>query len=709
MRCTLLTALESTRKPRNNHNATDYQSYTVLDKIKGVVSNNVIKGEEANYLKKLKKLVLRKHVRVDRSELHLLWWNLQPRFIVVQGTTPFRSQQLFSLSHTPHSQCPTTAGPEVQQLHLRNLNTLEQFALDNNTNLAPWTLFSTNVADCSSLSLLSLVKLQGVANTPNSLMNQSMLWQIVLALATTLSQAFVYPFLLARTWRGNNPCKGWSFITCDIQDKIITVNLTKLNLNGTISPAFANLTDLQQLYLSGNNLKGSIPESLTTLSQLKILDVSHNNLSEAIPRFSQGITLNTSNNFFLITAHSPHPSPLPLSTKLGIAASSVVGVLVIFGVIIFIRRKRFNLVEKIMLRRERKHGDHYFENLIESYGSLTLKRYTYKEIKRMTNSFKEKLGEGGYGIVYKASLANNGQQVAVKILKESKGSVKEFVDEVFIISRTSHVNIVSLVGFCYDNNKRALVYEFIHNDSLDKFTCRKDSSSTTHDLDWNTLYQISIGIARGLEYLHRGCNTRILHLDIKPQNILLDEHFRSKIADFGLAKICKKDQSIVSIAGTRGTPGYIAPEVFSRAYGEVSHKSDVYSYGMLVLEIIGGRRNYYENVESQAGQICFPDWIYKDLEQGNIPTKCLPHREEENDIAKKMTLVSLWCIQPDPLNRPSISKVIDMLEGSVDSIPYPPKSDLFSSERLISQCTDVSSSNRYETSSTTEEILSEKR
>ncbi|MED6120982.1 hypothetical protein PIB30_025759 [Stylosanthes scabra] len=296
-----------------------------------------------------------------------------------------------------------------------------------------------------------------------------------------------------------------------------------------------------------------------------------------------------------------------------------------------------------MLRREREHGDQYFENLIESYGSLSLKR-------------------------------------------------------------TSHVNIVSLLGFCYDKNKRALVYEFMQNDSLDKFTYRKDSSSTTHNLEWNTLYQISMGIARGLEYLHRGCNTRILYLDIKSQNILLDEHFHPKIADFGLAKICKKDQSVVSIIGTRGTPGYIAPEVFSRAYGEVSHRSDVYSYGMLILEIIGGRQNYHESIESQANEICFPDWIYKDLEQGNIPTKCLPQKEEENDIVMKMTLVSLWCIQPNPLNRPSIGEVIDMLEGPVNSIPYPPKPNLFSSdERFTPQYIDISSSIRYETSSTTTE------
>ncbi|MED6186721.1 hypothetical protein PIB30_069475 [Stylosanthes scabra] len=590
---------------------------------------------------------------------------------------------------------------------LVNLPLLEEVSLDKNWLQGPMPAFNKNVKASLEGNGFCLNHPGPCDNTVTTLLQ--------------VADAFRYPLLLARTWRGNNPCKSWSFITCDIQGKIRTLNLTNRNLNGTISPAFANLTDLRELYLGGSNLTDSIPESLTTLSQLKILDVSNNNLSGSVPRFSPNTIVNTANNSFLLwSSPSPKASPPPPSTnkasptasnttrhlwiKLGAgAAGSVVGIIVIFGVIVFNNKRRFSLAQKIISRRKRKQVDHYVEDLIKSYSSLSLKRYTYKEVKKMTKSFSEKLGEGGYGIVYKASLAD-GQLVAVKILKESKGTVEEFIDEVFIISRTSHVNIVSLLGFCYEKNKRALIYEFMHNDSLHKFSYRKESANNLCNLEWSTLYQISIGIARGLEYLHRGCNTRILHLDIKPQNILLDEYFRPKIADFGLAKICKKDQSIVSILGTRGTPGYIAPEVFSRTYGGVSQKSDVYSYGMLILEIIGGRENYRENEGSHTSEI-FPDWIYKDLEQGNVPTRCLPIREEENDMVMKMTLVSLWCIQPNPLDRPSISKIIDMLEGPLESIPYPPKPVLFSPERLISQYSDISYGMEHETSSTTVEDL----
>ncbi|CAJ2651469.1 unnamed protein product [Trifolium pratense] len=152
------------------------------------------------------------------------------------------------------------------------------------------------------------------------------------------------------------------------------------------------------------------------------------------------------------------------------------------------------------------------------------------------------------------------------------------------------------------------------------------------------MYQIAIGIARGLEYLHRGCVSRILHLDIKPQNILLDENFCPKIFDFGLAKIYQRNDSVVSILGTRGTIGYIAPEVFSRTYGGVSHKSGVYSYDMSILEMIGGRKNY-DIGGSCTSKMSFLDWIYKDLEQGNNLENCLANSEEENDMVRQITML----------------------------------------------------------------------
>ncbi|KAL4316840.1 hypothetical protein AHAS_Ahas15G0325300 [Arachis hypogaea] len=290
----------------------------------------------------------------------------------------------------------------------------------------------------------------------------------------------------------------------------------------------------------------------------------------------------------------------------------------------------------------------------------------------MTNSFKVKLGQGGFGAVYKGKL-RNGSDVAVKILNQSKGNGEDFINEVASISRTSHVNVVTLLGFCLDGHKKVLIYEFMSNGSLDKFIYKKEPKNTPL-LSWDNLYQISIGIARGLEYLHRGCNIRILHFDIKPHNILLDENFCPKISDFGLAKLCPRKESHISMSETRGTIGYIAPEMWNRYFDRVSHKSDVYSYGMMLLEMVGMKEKNIIAETSQTSEMYFPDWIYKSLEQG---TQVGPKDEElsmeENDVVKKMTVVGLWCIQPIPSDRPTMSKVVEMLEGSMNSLEIPPR------------------------------------
>nr|XP_023875341.1 rust resistance kinase Lr10-like [Quercus suber] len=184
------------------------------------------------------------------------------------------------------------------------------------------------------------------------------------------------------------------------------------------------------------------------------------------------------------------------------------------------------------------------EAFIRNHGPLGIRRYNCSNIKKMTNTFKYKLGQGGYGGVYKGKL-KDGHFVAVKVLKESKGNGEEFLNEVASISRTSHVNIVTLMGFCLEYSKRALIYEFIPNRSLEKFIYKDFSTNVDHQLAWETSYKIAVGISRGLEYLHRGCNTRILHFDIKPHNILLDENICTKISDFGLAKICSREESII--------------------------------------------------------------------------------------------------------------------------------------------------------------------
>ncbi|KFK34963.1 hypothetical protein AALP_AA5G216700 [Arabis alpina] len=302
---------------------------------------------------------------------------------------------------------------------------------------------------------------------------------------------------------------------------------------------------------------------------------------------------------------------------------------------------------------------------------VMLKKYSYARVKKMTNSFSHVLGRGGFGTVYKGKLPDGGRDVAVKILKEAKGNGKEFINEVASMSRTSHVNIVPLLGFCYEGDKRAIIYEFMPNGSLDKFI----SENMATKLEWEMLYNIALGLSRGLEYLHNRCVSRIVHFDIKPQNILMDKDLCPKISDFGLAKLCKNKDSIISMQDARGTIGYISPEVFSKSFGGVSHKSDVYSYGMVVLEMIGARdKEKVENCVSNNSSIYFPNWIYKDLERGEIMRIFGDEiTQEEEKVAKKMVLVGLWCIQTNPSDRPPMIKVIEMLEGDLEALQVPPK------------------------------------
>ncbi|OEL33787.1 putative receptor-like protein kinase [Dichanthelium oligosanthes] len=220
-------------------------------------------------------------------------------------------------------------------------------------------------------------------------------------------------------------------------------------------------------------------------------------------------------------------------------------------------------------------------------------------------------------------------------------------------------------------SKRALVYDYMPNGSLERFIF-SNHSDDIKSLSWGKLFEIAVGIARGLEYLHRGCNTRIVHFDIKPHNILLDENFCPKISDFGLAKLSVQKESTISIGVARGTVGYIAPEVFSRQFGVVSSKSDVYSYGMMILEMVGSTRNTNDsNWESSSDEFYFPLWIYDNLDQ-----YCLDASEMAKgagELVRKMIVVGLWCVQVMPVGRPSMSQVVEMLESDMKDLQLPSK------------------------------------
>jgi serine/threonine protein kinase len=325
------------------------------------------------------------------------------------------------------------------------------------------------------------------------------------------------------------------------------------------------------------------------------------------------------------------------------------------------------------------------EATLEKFGSMSPKRYTYSEIRKITKSFNQKVGQGGYGSVFKGELMD-GTPVAVKVFKNHESNGVDFTSEVMSIATTSHINIVRLLGFSIKGSKRALIYEFMPNGSLDKHLREIQNSKLSH-VECTRLFEIAVGIARGLEYLHRGCNTRIVHFDIKPHNILLDQDYCPKISDFGLAKFCQPKESILSMSGLRGTIGYIAPEVFSRNFGAVSSKSDVYSYGMMVLEMFGGKQGKMELTDSSSDAY-FPDCVYKCIEQNDI-CSVFGVSDASEEIVRKVTIVGLWCIQMMPHARPTMSAVLDMLDRSIEDLTLPPPLNVSLHPGLVQEATDL--------------------
>ncbi|XP_049379588.1 rust resistance kinase Lr10-like isoform X13 [Solanum stenotomum] len=324
----------------------------------------------------------------------------------------------------------------------------------------------------------------------------------------------------------------------------------------------------------------------------------------------------------------------------------------------------------LVYKFKRRHLSMYdtIEGFLQTQNNFMPIRYNYSNIKRMTRGFKEKLGEGGYGTVYKGKL-QSGRDAAVKMLSKPKADGQDFMNEVATIGRIHHVNVVGLVGYCVEGTKRALVYDFMPNGSLDKYISTSQEGSPL--LSWQRKYDIILGVARGIGYLHRGCDVRILHFDIKPHNILLDENFIPKISDFGLAKLYPPDKSIVTLTAARGTIGYVAPELISRSIGAISYKADVYSFGMLLMEMLDLKRNEVANEENSSQY--FPYNIYDKFNKGKEIVVDEGANDDEKKMARKLSLVALWCIQTNPIQRPSMSKVVEMLEGEVEVLEVPPQ------------------------------------
>ncbi|EEF52194.1 receptor-like protein kinase 7 [Ricinus communis] len=453
--------------------------------------------------------------------------------------------------------------------------------------------------------------------------------------------------------------------TCD---SLTDINIAYNSLSGEIPSSLGSLPSLNSLNLSENHLSGEIPDSLSSL-RLSLLDLTNNRLTGRIP---QSLSIEAYNGSF---AGNSGLCSQTVSTfqrcKPQSGMSKEVRTLIacfIVGAAILV----MSLVYSLHLKKKEKDHDRSLKE--ESWDVKSFHVLTFGE-DEILDSIKEEnvIGKGGSGNVYRVSLGN-GKELAVKhiwntdsggrkkswsttpMLAKGRGKSKEFDAEVQTLSSIRHVNVVKLYCSITSEDSSLLVYEYMPNGSLwDRL-----HTSKKMELDWETRYEIAVGAAKGLEYLHHGCDRPIIHRDVKSSNILLDELLKPRIADFGLAKI-KADGGKDSTQVIAGTHGYIAPE-YGYTY-KVNEKSDVYSFGVVLMELVSGKRpiepEYGDNKD-------IVDWISSNLKSKERVLSIVDSRIPEvfREDAVKVLRIAILCTARLPTLRPTMRSVVQMLEDA---------------------------------------------
>uniref|UniRef100_A0A5B7B748 non-specific serine/threonine protein kinase n=1 Tax=Davidia involucrata TaxID=16924 RepID=A0A5B7B748_DAVIN len=531
------------------------------------------------------------------------------------------------------------------------------------------------------------------------------------------------PYNVLENWDINSvdPC-SWRMVTCSPDGYVSALGLPSQSLSGTLSPGIGNLSNLQSVLLQNNAISGPIPASIAKLEKLQTLDLSHNKFNGGIPsslgdlnnlnylRLNnnsltgpipeslskvEGLTLvdlsfnNLSGSFPKISARTfkivgnplicgqntgnncsvVFPEPLSFPPD-GVRAHSESGmkshrVAIAFGASFSAAFLIIIIIGSLVWWRYR-HNQQIFFDVNDQYDPEVclghLRRYTFKELRAATDHFNSKniLGRGGFGIVYKGSLTD-GTLVAVKRLKDynAVGGEIQFQTEVEMISLAVHRNLLRLWGFCTTENERLLVYPYMPNGSV--ASRLRDHVHGRPVLDWSRRKRIALGTARGLLYLHEQCDPRIIHRDVKAANILLDEDFEAVVGDFGLAKLLDHRDSHVTTA-VRGTVGHIAPEYLST--GQSSEKTDVFGFGILLLELITGQKALdFGRAANQKGVML--DWVKKLHQDGKLNLmvdKDLKGNFDRVEL-EEMVQVALLCTQFNPARRPKMSEILRMFEG----------------------------------------------
>ncbi|TVU16622.1 hypothetical protein EJB05_40195 [Eragrostis curvula] len=312
------------------------------------------------------------------------------------------------------------------------------------------------------------------------------------------------------------------------------------------------------------------------------------------------------------------------------------------------------------LPRSRKEENPYSNSIGGIYTEKNIRLFSYAELRSATDNFNrtKKIGRGGFGTVYKGTI-RNGREVAIKVLSaESRQGIREFLTEIDVITNVKHPNLVELIGCCVEANNRILVYEYLQNSSLDRALL--GSNSEPANFTWNIRSAICVGVARGLAYLHEEIASPIVHRDIKASNVLIDKNYIPKIGDFGLAKLFPDNITHISTR-VAGTTGYLAPEY--AWHGQLTKKADIYSFGVLVLEIVSGRSSSKSLLDDEKVLLEKTWEYYEEKRLNELVDPALGDYPEDEVI--RYIKVALFCVQAAAARRPSMPQVLTMLSKPI--------------------------------------------
>ncbi|XP_024627941.1 probable LRR receptor-like serine/threonine-protein kinase At1g05700 isoform X2 [Medicago truncatula] len=449
-------------------------------------------------------------------------------------------------------------------------------------------------------------------------------------------------YKVARNWQGD-PCGPgnymWEGLNCSIDGysipRITSLNLSSSGLRGNISSYISKLTMLQNLDLSNNSLNGPLPDFLVQLQSLQVLNVRKNKLRGFVP--SELLERHKTGSLSLSVDDNPD---LCMTKSCGKNDFLVPLIALVVMVSIFLVCWIFRTLKVATCSNSKK----------RRWMKSKHQTFSYTEILNITDNFKTVIGEGGFGKVY-IGILHDRTQVAVKMLsKSSKQGYKEFQSEAQLLMIVHHRNLVSLIGYCDEGEKKALIYEYMGNGNVQQHLL-----DYANVLKWNERLKIAVDAAYGLEYLHNGCKPAIMHRDLKLTNILLDENMQAKIADFGLSRAFGNDIDSHISTQPAGTLGYVDP-AYQRT-GNTNKKNDIYSFGIILFVLITG----HEAIIRAAGEnIHILEWVIPVIEEGDIEKLFDPKLEGEFSInsAQKVVEIAMSCISPNATERPDISQIL---------------------------------------------------